>query len=146
MLIQMQKFLTIGDSGQPVQNFCYYEESNTPAAESVGQIVAAASKASPDKIKLNVKHFEAINNFSGCDLLYIPDAAENNLSNILSVTAGMPIVTVSTVKRFIYRGGMIGFVLDNQNRIKIEANTRNMTAGNVQIDPQLLEIMLHVES
>ena len=146
MILQMHKFLAIGNPARPVQSFCYYEEDLIPAAESVGQIIAAAVKANPEKIKLRVKRHEATNSFADCDLLYIPDTAENNLSNVLSATAGLPIITISATKRFIYRGGMIGFVVDNQNHIKIEANIRNMTDHKVQIDPQLLEIMVHVEN
>ncbi len=146
MTLQMQKFLAVGSPPRHIQNICYYEKQGVPIAESVGQIIEAYIKANAAKLALRVTRYDAIEGFDECDLLYIPTAEENNLDNILAATAGKPIVTMSAVKRFIYHGGMLGFVMDNQSRVKVEASTKNMKNNNVQIDPQLLEIMLHVEN
>jgi hypothetical protein len=48
------------------------------------------------------------------------------------------------VSRFIMRGGMIGFLIDDQNRVKMEANIANMKKHGVDMNAQVLEIMQRV--
>lgn len=143
-LLQMQKFVLLGAEEQKIGQICYYEKPGVTPEESVGQILTKYLSDNPGKFSLTVKHFSAIRDFSGCDLVYIPSSEEGNVDNILSALDGNPTLTASPAKRFIHRGGMIGFVLDNQNRVKMEANLKNIREKQIRIDAQLLEIMQHV--
>lgn len=143
-ILQMQKFVTIGTSAQKPQKICFYEKPGIPMEESTGQLLQAYAKTHP-AAGISVKKYEAIRDFSDCDIFYIPASEETNVDNILAAIGSAPTLTISTTKRFIYRGGMIGFVLDNENRVKMEANLKNIRQKSVTIDAQLLEIMQHVE-
>lgn len=149
MVLKMQKYFSVTNAEKSVPDkkiICYYEEDAVAPVESVGQAMQQFVSNASSSQNITIKRYEAIEGFEGCNFLYIPSSAENKVTNILSSTDGIPVVTISSVKRFIYRGGMIGMVTDSQNRIKVEANLKNLQANNVTIDPQLLEIMAHVEN
>jgi hypothetical protein len=147
MLLKMQKYFSAErgvwkeKSGKVV---CYYEEDDVPASESVGQIMDGFVRTSPSLKNITLRRYDAIADFSGCNILYIPVQAENKLSNLLGALNQTPVLTISSIKRFIYRGGMLGMVMDNENQVKVEANVKNMREAGISIDPQLLEIMINV--
>lgn len=143
-LLQMQKFVLLGGEERRIKQICYYEKPGVPPEESVGQILAKYLSDNPGKLALTVRHFSAIRDFSGCDLVYIPASEEGNVDNILAALGAGETLTMSPAKRFIHRGGMIGFVLDNQNRVKMEANLKNIREKQIRVDAQLLEIMQQV--
>lgn len=143
-ILQMQKFVSVGEPPHPLRSICYFEKPGVPQDESVGQLIAKHVQDHPNDRLPAVKRFEAIRDFSGCDLLYIPSEEEANVDNILATAGNAPMLTVSASKRFIYRGGMIGFTMDNDNRVRMETSLKNVKAKGVRIDAQLLEIMQHV--
>jgi hypothetical protein len=91
-----------------------------------------------------VKKFGAIRDLSGCDIFYIPAEEESEIDNVLVALGASSTLTVSGAQRFILRGGMVGFVMDEDNRIKMEANLANARNKHVHIDVSLLELMLRV--
>ena len=52
-------------------------------------------------------------------------------------------LTVSDIDNFADSGGMIGFVT-NDNKIKVEVNTKAVTSAGLRVDAQLLEIAVKV--
>lgn len=145
-ILQLQKFVKFGTPPHNLKKICYYEKTDVPLDESVGQLIARhVSKHPGDNYLPSVQKFEAIGSFSGCDILFIPASEEKNIDNILTALGSASTLTISPAKRFIYRGGMIGFLLDNENHVEMEANTKNIKEKNIWIDPSLLEIMRHVE-
>lgn len=145
-IIQMQKFVTFGDPPHNLQKICYYETHGVPLNESVGQQIEKYVKAHPGDRLPATKRFEAIRDLSGCDIFYIPAENEADIDNILTALGSAETLTISGAQRFILRGGMVGFVMDEDNRVKMEANLNNVKAKHIHIDAQLLEIMLHVIS
>ena len=143
-ILQMQKFVTVGPSPHVPKMFCYYERPGVPLDESVGQQIESYLRAHLADNSPSVKRFEAVRGLSGCDVFYIPADEESYIGNILAALGASSTLTVSGAEHFILRGGMIGFVEDEDHRIKIEANLDNARAKQVHIDASLLEIMLRV--
>lgn len=145
-ILKLRPFVTVGEPAHMIQTICYYEKPGVDAEESVGQILAkyVQGNPSPNGKPLSIKKFEAIRNLSGCDAFYIPANEENNISNILTALGTSSTLTISPAPRFIMRGGMLGFVLDDANHVKMEANLENIKKRGVRIDAQILEIMQQV--
>jgi hypothetical protein len=78
-----------------------------------------------------------------CHILFISDSEAGKLDEILGGLKGQPVLTVSDIDDFAEKGGMIGFVM-NDNKIKLVVNTRSAAAAGLRIDAQLLEIALKV--
>jgi hypothetical protein len=144
-ILKMRPFLLFGEENRHFQTICYYEKPYTPPAESVGQIIASVTTQHADTYPdITTRAFGAVGDFSGCDVLYIPAEQDSNLDTILAALDGASTLTFSNVPRFIFRGGMIGFMLDDANRVKMAANVKNMRAKGVHVDSQILELMPQV--
>lgn len=143
-ILQMHKFIEIGNPAHRIEKICYYERSGVPLEESVGQLIEKYAQEHTGEHLPAIKHFEAIRDLKGCDIFYIPADEEGNIDNILTALNASDTVTISAAKRFIMRGGIIGFVMDSNNRVKMEANLNNIKGKKIRIDAQLLEIMMRV--
>jgi len=146
-ILKIRSFVALGKPAHQIQKICYYEKPGVPAAESVGQILAKYAKQNAEQhgAPLGVEWFKAIRDFSNCDVFFIPADEDGNIDNILTAIGSAPTLTISAAKRFIFRGGMIGFDVDDAGRVKMEGNLKNMRANNVAVDAQILEIMQRVE-
>ena len=74
-----------------------------------------------------------------CDILYISRSEEHRLPQILERLAGAPVLTVSDIVQFSRRGGMIGFVTENE-RVKIEVNPRVLRQAGLKASAKLMEV------
>jgi len=142
-IIKMHPFIQLGDPPRSIREICYYEKPGVPENESVGQLIVKYLREHPTQ-DISVKWFKAVANFSGCDVFFIPSEEEANIDNIMATLDESETLTISDIKSFIYRGGMIGFVLDDQNHVKMEANLKNAKAKNVKLRAEILELMPHV--
>jgi hypothetical protein len=145
-IIKLRPFVMLGDPPRIMQKICYYEKPGITWNESVGQIIAKYVEKNPDQHgnHLSVQWYKAMRNLSGCDVFYIPADEEANVASILASLDASSTLTISAVPQFIYKGGMIGFVVDDTNHVRMVANLKNSKARNVQIDPQILELMQQV--
>ena len=145
-ILKLRQFVFIGDPPHMPQTICYYEKPGVDLSESVGQFLAKYNIENPDHSghPLSVKWFKAIRDFSGCDILYIPGTEEASVPSILTALNTSPIFTISAVPQFIYKGGMVGFLMDDTNHVKMEANDKTMKEKKIRMDAQILEIMQRV--
>ncbi len=143
-ILNMRKFVTIGEHFRKLERICYYEKQGVPLNESVGQLMAKYLEEHKSDNKVTVKRFDALRDITGCDVFYIPADQEDNIDNILLALGSAKTLTVSSINKFIVRGGMIGFVTDDAGHIKMEANLKNARDKDVNIDAQFLEIMSRV--
>lgn len=72
-----------------------------------------------------------------CDVLFVCDSEKSYAEELIALTAGRSILTVSDMANFIGSGGMIGFVKDN-NKIRFEVNLKAAQKENLKIGSQLL--------
>ncbi len=142
-LLNMYKFVSVGTPPRSARQFCYYEKQGIPFDESAGQML---EKYVAEQFKGQlppVKRYQAIRDLKGCDIFFIPASEDASVDNIIAALGTEQTVTVSAAKRFIYRGGMIGFVME-EGKVAMEGDLTNMDKKDVHVDVQLLEIMVRV--
>lgn len=146
-ILKLPQFVKVNDASRHLRTVCYYEKSGVPYAESVGQIMAKYLKENPMPGNgVEVRWIKAIRNLSssGCDLFYIPASEDGVIDNILASLGDSSTLTVSAADRFILRGGMLGFTVDAEGRVKMSANLENVRKKGIWIDAGILEIMEQV--
>ncbi len=74
-----------------------------------------------------------------CDVLFICDSEKKYTANLLSLTSGNTILTISDIPQFAENKGMVGFVKDN-NKIRFDVNFNNANKENIKIRAQLLKL------
>lgn len=116
-----------------------------------GEDLSAVEKASTDKLKLVIKRGVSDSEMKSCHLLFISTSEEARLDSIIGQIQGRPVLTVSEIKNFASRGGVIGFVnieknigLFTKDKLKLEINTKSASNAHLKIDANLLEIALNV--
>lgn len=142
-IINSLSFVEIGNPPHKPKSICYFERDGISLEESVGQQIEKYLSTHKDKA-LAVRKYKAVGDFSGCDVLYIPAKEENNIENILSAASNLGILTISGSPHFIVRGGMIGFITDENDHIKMELNMQNAKKRSIKFTPELLELMAQV--
>jgi hypothetical protein len=142
-LYKIAKFVSWESGSKQSVHLCYIESSNATLDASVGQQL---SKYVTQKNKQDMKviHLKNLQEISSCDMLFIASSEQSALSNILPKVADKSILTVSDIKRFIFREGMIGFVTDSQNRVQMEANLRIIKSSGMRMSASALEVMVQV--
>ena len=141
-IYKLGKFVTwAGQKHMPI-NFCYMESSRLAEEESVGRSFARFVKGKSAEWRVHeIRNAGALEN---CDILFISESEESALESVLSKAADKDILTISDAKRFIYKDGMLGFILDDQNRVKMEANLKNIKKTGVMVGAVVLELMQEV--
>lgn len=143
-IFKLAKFVS-WSGGRPAQiQVCYVESSRASEDASVGQNLERLILAKNAGSSWAIKRLRGLEGLGKCHMLFIADTEESSLSSILSQTTDKDILTMSDARRFIYKGGMLGFVLDEENRVKMEANLNNLKKTNVMIGAAVLELMQDV--
>lgn len=78
-----------------------------------------------------------------CHVLFIAGSEESHLAEIMHELQGKPILTLSDMRDFARRGGMVEFIIAS-NTIKIIVNKLSINSARLTIDPQLLDVALSV--
>jgi len=92
---------------------------------------------------LSARIIERPENVSGCDVLFISDAAKDRLDEFLAASARRPMLTVSDIPAFLERGGMIKF-LPVGNRIRFSVDLRSVSQGGISLSSELLKVAVSV--
>lgn len=74
-----------------------------------------------------------------CHILFISGSELPYLDLLIQRIQGQPILTVSDIKNFVYKGGMIGFVLKEDN-VRLEINFGAIKSSGLNISSKLLEL------
>jgi len=86
-----------------------------------------------------IKHFSLGDSLSGCAILFISASENSQLSEILSKTGSMPILTVGESESFLENGGIINFML-KEGKIHLTINLKAAQKANLQISSKLLSV------
>ncbi len=89
--------------------------------------------------QIKIVRLKDINTLSSCDMIYISRSEEHQLQLILQRLQSTPVLTVSDITQFSRKGGMIGFVTENE-RVKVEVNLRNVNQAGLKVSAKLLEV------
>lgn len=90
-------------------------------------------------VQASVKNPKGIIN--SCDIVYIAQSEESDLSTLLAALKGQPILTISSIKKFVSRGGMLGLVIYDE-RMRFTASKRAISDAGLRIDADTLELAL----
>jgi hypothetical protein len=80
---------------------------------------------------------------SGCRILFVSSSEESRLKEIFSALDGTNVLTVSDIRDFSQRGGMIQFVLA-EGKVRFEVNVKNASNAGLTLSSDLLEVALAV--
>ena len=94
--------------------------------------------------KVLIRYIRNIEALQECDLLFISADETDNIIDILTVlNRRQGILTVSDVRNFAQKGGIIGFV-NKEGRIRFQINKRVARQANLAISSELLKLALMV--
>jgi hypothetical protein len=79
-----------------------------------------------------------------CQILFVGRSETGRLAQLLAAVRDRPVLTVSDAARFTTRGGMIGFVLDD-DRVRFDVNLGAAKRSGLQISSRLLRVARYVE-
>jgi len=74
-----------------------------------------------------------------CHLLFIPEGETGNLPKVLAILGATPVLLVGESERFAAKGGVIGFVIE-QNRVRFEINLDAARRAQLNISAKLLNL------
>lgn len=86
---------------------------------------------------LTVRRFRRVEEVGACHILFVSRPEQGRLGAILDSLKDRSVLTVSDAEGFASRGGMIGFVTE-QNRIRLRVNLEAARAANLTISSKLL--------
>lgn len=75
-----------------------------------------------------------------CHILYISKLNSEDVDYMIGKSRNYSILTVSDVKGFAQRGGVVGFVV-SEGKVRLESNVTSTKNAGLVIDSELLELM-----
>jgi len=89
--------------------------------------------------RVAVKRFKTPEELAFCHILYVSPAMESRLAAILERLKGTSTLTVSDIRGFARRGGMINLITI-EDKIQFEINVETAEKANLQISSHLLRL------
>lgn len=137
-IIKMAKFI-YWESESP--KLCTTEGTPDDLSDTLSKLAESTGNGSKLVVAKKIKLTE----LASCALVYIADADETNMINILLQLRDKPIVTVSTIPGFTARGGMFGLLLDSSGRISAEVKYSKVQERGIKVNANMLKVMKVVD-
>jgi|GEM_PF-1743615 len=109
------------------------------------------TKASTEKMRVNVLNNVALGHVRNCHVLYIAKSAAGDMPAFLATVQNYPVLTFSSADGFVDNGGMISFIRETQMQgafertfIRYEVNAVSVYNAKLYIDPDALELAKRV--
>ena len=84
------------------------------------------------------------NDFNHCNLLFVSDSEEDNLTEIMQKIKNTSVLTISEIDGFVKYGGMIEF-LKESGTIRFAINNTAASKANLKISSKLLELAAFID-
>ncbi len=94
------------------------------------------------ELRVRVKNV-SVRGADACQILFISASEEGHLSQILKSVRGKGTLTISEIKGFLEKGGMIRFVMQ-ANKIRFEISNQNTRAAGISVSSKLLQVASRV--
>jgi hypothetical protein len=91
---------------------------------------------------VEIKRPTTVEQASQCHLFYIAEEQNVWTTQQLLQLQNRPVLLVSSAKGFIDGGGMLGFVLDQSNKVRIEINTQAISRAGLELSAKLQEVSI----
>lgn len=88
---------------------------------------------------LTIRRFATVEALETCEILFIASSEMPRLPQVLLRLRGAAVLTVGEADRFAQRGGMIGFVLEN-NRVRLDINRVATESAGLRVSSKLLAV------
>ena len=135
-IYQFLQFVTWPDiSNHPDQSFniCVFGK------ETITENLKLLDLSHQGEKLIEVKFPKSMDDANNCNILYIAETNNDKLQAILEYLHDKPILSVSSMKNFAKRGGIIGFVTLN-NKVRLQINRKPALQANLKISAKLLEV------
>lgn len=88
---------------------------------------------------LEVRNNVGINEWNGCDMLFIADSDSGRLDAILRSLGNAPVLTVGDFPGFSKAGGMIGLRMED-SRVRFDVNLASAQRAGLTLNSQMLKL------
>ena len=88
---------------------------------------------------VTLKYISNLDEIPGCHILFVCASQEENLEQIIAVTSGKPILTISDTPGFSQKGIIVNFYTNNR-RVRFEINKSALRESTLTVRAQLLKI------
>jgi hypothetical protein len=95
-------------------------------------------------LPLAARRITSLQDSGNCQIVFISSSEEDNLTKLFGELANLPVLTVSDADDFVTRGGIIGFVLQ-QNKVRFEVNLSAAQNARLTLSSQLLKVAASVK-
>jgi uncharacterized protein DUF4154 len=89
--------------------------------------------------QISIRRIKAVNQLSGCQVLFISESESHRCYEILREVSGMPVLTIGEDEDFIRLGGIIRFY-NEKNHIRFEINQSAAQTSDLKLSVKLLEV------
>ena len=93
--------------------------------------------------QIAVRRITHVQQAAPCNILFVSASEEDNLAPVLDEANRMHILTVSDLKRFAQRGGVIGLSVQAE-RVRFEVNRKAAERSHLQLSSELLKVAFKV--
>jgi hypothetical protein len=92
---------------------------------------------------ISVRRLAQLQQAGSCSILFVSSSEEARLAPILDSAHRLNLLTVSDVRQFAERGGVIGLVM-HDDRVRFEVNRRAAKRCHLQLSSELLKVAVRV--
>jgi hypothetical protein len=98
---------------------------------------------SVDGRKITVRRVAKVQDATPCSILFVSSSEEGRLGSVLTFVQSLSVLTVSDMPHFAEKGGMIGFVMQEE-RIRFEVNLGAAERSHLALSSELLKVATRV--
>jgi hypothetical protein len=107
-----------------------------PFQESIAELTEGKTVAGKPIV---IRRFASIESLTHCHILFVSGSEEKRLGPLLDAVHGTGVLTVSDIRGFTGRGGMISLFLDRR-RVRFAVNTEALAASQLKVSSKLLAL------
>jgi hypothetical protein len=89
--------------------------------------------------RIEVRYFKKVADVKGCHILYVSVSEGRRIPAVLSALKGQRVLTVSDIRDFVQKGGMVGLVVMD-NRVQFDINQAAFRRAGLKVGSQLLQL------
>lgn len=139
-IYSLVKHVNWPQKGKAKRRICTVSENPVDAVPALLSKIANNPKyKAPIEVVENIDYNNSAT-LGKCDLLYVGSFEQAKVGSILNATKNKPIVTVSELRGFAKKGGMVGFVIEDGEDSVLQINQTTMKNTNVVISGRLLQL------
>jgi hypothetical protein len=111
--------------------------------ETFKSSLAPLTRNSISAYEIDVVVNHSPNRVGACQVLYFANTTMEQTRELIAQTCGHPILTLGDAPGFAQAGGMIGFVV-HENNVRLDVNIHAVNRAGFSISAKLLEIALNI--